>query len=133
MVSYRLYLFAQSHILTDQVFYAENDETACSIAALVAENGADRCHGFELWRATQLLMKEKSLGANELLERKRAASTKPHGLREESDDALRNFREATEAAAVAVAQGAMKLHTELDRSEKLNTWLAEFRSRQRQN
>jgi hypothetical protein len=131
MISYRLYLFAQSHILTDQVFYAENDETACSIAALVAENCADRCHGFELWRATQFLIKEKSLGASERLERKRAASAASRGP--QSDDALRNFWEATEAAAVAVAQGAMKLHTELGRSEKLNTWLAGIRSRQRQN
>jgi hypothetical protein len=133
MISYRLYLFAQSHILTDQVFYAENDETACSVAALVAENCADRCHGFELWKATQLLMKEKSLHAHALLEKRRETSAGAHGPPEGSDDALRNFREAIEAAAVTVALGAMKLHAELDRSEQLNTWLAEVRNRQRQN
>jgi hypothetical protein len=133
MFSYRLYLFAQSHLLTDQAFYAENDDTACSIAALVAESCCDRCNGFELWKGTQLLMKEKSLQASEILEGKREANADKQSPRDQSEDALRNLREAVEASAVAVALGAIKMNPELDRSEKLHLWLTEIRSRQRQN
>lgn len=132
MISYRLYLFGQSHILTDQAFYAENDDIACGVAALVSESCADRCHAFELWKGTQLLMKEKSHQASEILERKREASAGAQKPRGESEDSRRNMREAVEASAVAVAQGAMKLNPELERSEKLHTWLTEVRSRQRQ-
>jgi hypothetical protein len=130
MLSYRLYLFAQAHILTDQAFYAENDEVACSISALVAENCSDRCHGFELWKGTQLLMKEKSLLASETLERKRETSANTQRPRVDSDeDALRNLREAIEVSAAAVAHGAIKLNPELDRSDKLHAWLNEARNR----
>ncbi len=132
MFSYRLYLFAQSHLLTDQAYYAENDDIACSIAALVAESCNDRCNGFELWKGTQLLMKEKSLRAVEIFERKREAIAEKQTSRDPSDDALRNLHEAIEASAVAVALGAMKMNPELDRSEKLHVWLNEMRSRQRQ-
>jgi len=131
MISYRLYLFAQSHILTDQAFYAENDDIACSITALVAENCSDRCHGFELWKGTQLLMKEKSQQASEVLERRREASTDAQKPRDEASDTRRNMQEAVESSAVAVAQGAIKLNPELDRSDKLHAWLNEVRSRQR--
>jgi hypothetical protein len=133
MFSYRLYLFAQSHLLTDQAFYAENDDIACSVAALVAESSSDRCNGFELWKGTQLLMKEKSLQASEILESKREANADKQTPRDQSDDALRNLREAVEASAVAVALGAIKMNPELDRSEKLHIWLTEIRSRQRQS
>jgi hypothetical protein len=133
MFSYRLYLLAQSHLLTDQAYYAENDDIACSIAALVAESCSDRCNSFELWKGTQLLLKEKSLNAVEIFERKREAIANKQSSRDQSDDALRNLHDAIEASAVAVVQGAMKMNPEIDRSEKLHLWLTEMRARQRQS
>jgi hypothetical protein len=133
MFSYRLYLLAQSHLLTDQAYYAENDDIACSIAALVAESCSDRCNSFELWKGTQLLLKEKSLHAVEIFERKRETIANKQSSRDQSDDALRNLHDAIEASAVAVVQGAMKMNPEIDRSEKLHLWLTEMRARQRQS
>jgi hypothetical protein len=133
MIFYRLYLFAKSHILMEQDFYSENDDIACGTAALLANSCSDRCDGFELWKSTQLLMKEKSLQADEILERKREGLGDAQGIRKEKDDGLRGLREAIEASAVALAEEVMNANPELNRSEKLHVWLTEVRSRLRQS
>jgi hypothetical protein len=133
MIFYRLYLFAKSHILTEQDFYSENDDVACGTAALVATSCSDRCDGFELWKSTQLLMKEKSLQADRIFERKREGLMDADGVRKDTDDGLRSLRDAIEASAVALAEEAMNANSELKRSDRLHLWLTEARNRLRQS
>lgn len=133
MIFYRLYLFAKSHILTEQDFYSENDDIACGTAALVANSCSDRCDGFELWKSTQLLMKEKSLQADKIFERKREGPVDTHGVRKDTDDGLRSLRDAIEASAIALAEEAVNANSELKRSEKLHLWLTDARNRLRQS
>jgi hypothetical protein len=133
MTFYRLYLFAKSHILMEQDFYGENDDIACGTAALLATSCSDRCDGFELWKSTQLLMKEKSLQADKVFERKREGSADTHGAQKDVDDGMRSMREAIEASAVALAEEAVNANSELQRSERLHLWLTEARNRLRQS